>query len=155
MREMLCAIVLGGSVLAAPLPLRAHHAFTAVFDASKPITLQGTVTKVEWNNPHAWIYIDVQSPDGEVVNWAIEGGSPNALVRRGWKKTSLPIGEEIIIDGFLAKDGTPTANGRDITLPDGRQMFVGSSGTGAPLPNEKKPRGETPADPLRETDAAL
>ena len=132
MRGLLCAVVLGASVLVGQPPLRAHHAFTAVFDASKPVTLQGSVTKVEWNNPHAWIYIDVKSTDGDVVNWAVEGGAPNSLVRRGWKKTTLEIGLEIVVNGFLAKDGTPTANGRDITLPDGRKLFVGSSGTGAP-----------------------
>ena len=138
MRATLCAIVLGG-ILVSPSFLRAHHAFYAVFDASKSVTLRGKVTKVEWNNPHAWIYIDIESPDGEVVNWAVEAGSPNALVRRGWKKTSLPIGAEVIVDGYLAKDGTPTANGRDVMLPDGRKMFVGSPGAGGPaLANDEE-----------------
>ena len=136
MRGPLYAVLIGVSALVVQPPLRAHHAFTAVFDASKPVTLQGTVTKVEWYNPHAWIYIDVKSPDGDVVNYAVEGGSPNALTRRGWKKTTLAIGSAIVVDGFLAKDGTPTVNGKDITLPDGRTVFVGSSGTGAPYETE-------------------
>ena len=110
----------------------AHHAFAAEFDAKKPIKLQGTVTKVEWINPHAWIHIEVKRPDGTVEQWMIEGGTPNTLFRRGVNKNSLPAGTAIVVDGYQAKDGTLKANGRDITFPDGRKLFIGSTGTGAP-----------------------
>jgi hypothetical protein len=110
----------------------AHHAFSAEFDANKPIQLTGTVTKMEWINPHAWIHIDVKKPDGSVEKWMIEGGTPNTLLRRGFTKNSLAIGTEIKVDGYQAKDGSMRGNGRDLTLPDGRKLFMGSSGTGAP-----------------------
>jgi hypothetical protein len=118
-------------VLAAP-PLRAHHAFAAEFDAKKPVRLEGTVTKMEWINPHAWIHIDVKRPDGKVEQWMIEGGTPNTLLRRGFTKNSLQPGTVIVVDGYQAKDGSQKANGRDLTFPDGRKLFLGSSGTGAP-----------------------
>jgi hypothetical protein len=108
----------------------AHHAFTAEFDATKPVKLQGTVTRMEWINPHAWIHIDVKNPDGTVTSWMVEGGSPNTLLRNGVTKASVTAGMEIIVDGYKAKDGTNRANGRDITLPDGKKLFVGSSGDG-------------------------
>jgi hypothetical protein len=110
----------------------AHHAFSAEFDANKPVKLRGVVTKMEWINPHAWIHIDVKRSDGKVEKWMIEGGGPQALIRRGFNKNSLPVGTEIVVDGYQAKDGTLRANGRDLTLPDGRTLFMGSSGTGAP-----------------------
>jgi hypothetical protein len=113
-------------------PVRAHHAFAAEFDAEKPVKLQGTVTKMEWINPHTWIHIDVKTPNGKVESWMIEGGPPNALSRRGFTRDSLPVGAEILVEGFQAKDGSLRANGRDLTLADGRKLFVGSSGTGAP-----------------------
>ena len=120
-------------------PLAAHHAFTAEFDASKPVILRGTVTKMEWTNPHAWLHIDVKGSDGKVVNWAIECGAPNAMIRRGWNKNSIPLGTAVVVNGYQAKNGTPTANGANIDLPDGRKLFVGSSGTGAPDdPDAKK-----------------
>jgi Family of unknown function (DUF6152) len=110
----------------------AHHSFASEFDVNKPVTLHGTLTRMEWVNPHGWIYVDVRGADGKVVNWAIEAGGPNALLRRGLRKTDFPIGSDVVVKGFLAKNGTPTANGRTVTLADGRDFFLGSSGTGAP-----------------------
>jgi hypothetical protein len=111
----------------------AHHSFAAEFDASQPIQLTGTLTKMEWVNPHGWIYIDVKDQSGKVVNWAIEAGAPNALLRRGLRKTDFPIGSEVVVKGFRAKNGTPTANGQTVTFKDGRNFFLGASETpGAP-----------------------
>jgi hypothetical protein len=110
----------------------AHHAFSAEFDGNKPIQLTGTVTKMEWINPHAWIHIDVKKSDGTVENWMIEGGTPNVLIRRGLRKTDLPAGTVIVVQGFRAKDGGLRANGQNLTLPDGRQLLLGSSAPGAP-----------------------
>ena len=109
-----------------------HHSFAAEFDANKPITLKGTITKVDFVNPHSWLYINVTEPDGKVVNWAVEMGSPNGLIRRGVNKNSVPVGIEVTVEGYRAKDGTPTANGTTIRLPDGRQLFAGSSAPNAP-----------------------
>jgi len=122
-------IVIG--VIAA-VPVSGHHAFAAEFDATRPIKLRGTVMKMEWINPHTWIHIDVKKPNGRVERWMIEGGPPNALYRRGFTKDSLPTGIEILVDGFQAKDGSLRGNGTDLTFPDGRKLFLGSSGTGAP-----------------------
>jgi hypothetical protein len=124
--------VAGLALLLAVGPVRAHHAFSAEFDAKREVKLTGTVTKMEWINPHAWIHIDVKKPDGKVEQWMIEGGTPNALMRRGLTRDSLPAGTVIVVDGYQAKDGSLRANGRDLTFPDGRKLFLGSSGTGAP-----------------------
>ena len=110
----------------------AHHAFAAEFDSTKPVSLQGVVTKMEWINPHSWIHLDVKNADGTVTKWMIEGGTPNTLVRRGFTKDSLKVGTEIRVEGFRAKNGANRANGRDLVLPDGKRLFLGSSGTGAP-----------------------
>jgi len=120
-----------GLLLAAG-PVLAHHAFSAEFDAKKSLMLRGVVKKVEWINPHTWIHIDVKKQDGTVETWMIEGGTPNTLLRRGITKNSLVPGTEIVVDGFQALDGSTRANGRDVTFPDGRKLFLGSSGTGAP-----------------------
>ena len=132
MRKKLSVLIAGAGLLLAALPAMAHHAFSAEFDANKPIKLKGTVTKMEWINPHAWIHIDVKKADGSVESWMIEGGTPNTLLRRGFTKDSLKAGTEIAVDGYQAKDGSNRANGRDLTFADGRKLFMGSSGTGAP-----------------------
>ena len=134
MRTRLAVVlgVLGLFLAGAAGPVWAHHAFAAEFDSTKPVNFKGTVKKVEWVNPHVWIHIDVKKPDGTLEPWAIEGGTPNVLFRRGFTQQSLTAGTEIVIDGYRAKDGTRRANGRDLTFADGRKLFLGSSGTGAP-----------------------
>jgi len=112
--------------------LSAHHSFAAEFDANQPVQLKGTVVKVEWINPHTWIHLDVKKSDGSMERWMIEGGTPNTLLRRGLTKNSLPEGTELVVDGYKAKNGSNRANGRDLTFTDGRKLFMGSSGTGAP-----------------------
>jgi hypothetical protein len=130
--RMLAALTVAVSLLAMAVPAGAHHAFSAEFDVARPITLKGVVTEIEWVNPHSWIHIDVKGPDGKVQSWMIEAGPPGALVRRGWSKASVPPGLEVLVEGYQAKDGSLRANGRDVTLPDGRRLFAGSAGTGAP-----------------------
>lgn len=129
MRTILASVFV---LIATAVPALSHHAFSAEFDANKPVKLRGSVTKVELINPHSWIHIDVKGADGKVVSWAIEGGTPNTLFRLGITKDSLPVGTEILVDGYQAKDGTNRANGRDITLTDGKKIFMGGSSPGAP-----------------------
>jgi hypothetical protein len=126
------------SVMLIAAPLSAHHAFSSEFDADKPLQLEGTVSQMEWVNPHAWIHIDVKKPDGTTEEWMIEGGTPNTLMRRGVSRDTLKIGTEVKVTGYQAKDGSNRANGRDITYPDGRKLFLGSTGTGAPYEAEAK-----------------
>ena len=126
MRTTRIVALAGLAVMLAAASATAHHAFSAEFDPDKPVSLQGAITKAEWLNPHAWVYIDVKGPDGTVVNWAIEMGPPNALLRRGWKKSSMQPGAVIKVDGFAAKNGKEFANATDITLPDGTKIFAGT-----------------------------
>jgi hypothetical protein len=126
MRTRLVLMLVGG-VLLATLPARAHHSFAAEFDVNQPVTLNGTLTKMEWLNPHGWIYIDVAQPDGKVVNWAIEAGAPTALLRRGLRKTDFPAGIEVVVEGYRAKGGAPRANGKTVKFKDGRNFFLGAS----------------------------
>jgi hypothetical protein len=134
MRTKLCIVAAGLGLLAAltAAPVAAHHAFNAEFDAKRPVKFKGTVTKMVWVNPHAWIYVDVKKADGSVEEWMVEAGTPNTLLRRGLTRQSLPVGTEITVDGYQSKDGSLRANGRDLTLPNGQTLFIGSSGTGAP-----------------------
>ena len=121
-------LVLAGSAGSAS----AHHAFAAEFDADRPVQFEGTVVRMEWVNPHVWIHLEVDLPDGTTDRWAFEGGTPNVLFRRGFTRRSLDLGTRVVVDGYQAKDGTNRANGRDLTFTDGTKLFLGSSGTGAP-----------------------
>jgi hypothetical protein len=135
--KLTVAVVTGGLLLAA-VPAWAHHAFAAEFDSKKPVHLTGIVSKVELINPHAWIHIEVTGQDGKVTSWMVEAGSPNVLLRRGFTKASVASGTQVVVEGYQAKDGSNRANGRDITLPDGKKLFLGSSGTGAPYESNKE-----------------
>jgi hypothetical protein len=132
MRTHLVVLLAGLGLVLAAVPVSGHHGFAAEFDAKKPVKLKGTITRTEWINPHTWIHLAVKKPNGSVESWMIEGGPPNALFRRGFTKNSLPTGIEILVEGFQARDGSLRTNGREITFPDGRKLFVGTSGTGAP-----------------------
>jgi hypothetical protein len=141
MSRNLALVLTAGAALLASAPAWGHHAFAAEFDAEKPVKFKGTVTKMEWINPHAWIHIDVKGEDGKVTPWMVEAAAPNALLRRGWTKNSLPAGTEILVEGYQAKDGANRANGSIITTPDGKKLFVGSSagdpGAAPGAPKEK------------------
>ena len=154
MRTILAVLVISMvAMFLAPVWVSAHHAFAAEFDGNKPVMLKGTITKMEWVNPHAWIYITVKKPDGTTENWMIEGGTPNTLVRRGLRKTDVQAGTEIVVDGYRAKDGSLRANGKNITLPDGRQLLIGSEATGSPL--EGRDTTDAPADTPAKKPAPL
>ena len=136
MPTKLCIIVSAAALLALAVPAVAHHSFAAEFDADKPITVKGAVTKMDWVNPHSWIYVDVKGDKGEVVNWRFEMGPPNALLRMGWRKDSVPAGTAVEIQGYRAKNGEPVANAKQVKLPDGRELFSG--GSTPTLPGETK-----------------
>ena len=124
-------LILAAAAVAAAVPAWAHHSFAAEFDEKVPLKLRGTVTKVEFINPHSWIHIDVKNSDGTVTNWGVEGGSPNSLFRLGFTRDALPVGTEIVVDGYQAKDGSFRAVGKDLTFTDGRRLFLGGSAPGA------------------------
>ena len=132
-RGLFVGLALAPALACTAAPARAHHSFAAQYNADNRIEFEGTVTRMEWVNPHAWIHIAVEKDDGTTEAWMVEGGAPNALLRRGFNKNSLPPGTVIMVEGYQAKDGAMRANGRDITFEDGTKLFVGSSGTGAPL----------------------
>ena len=129
---LMIAMAGAGLLLATAVPVVAHHAFGAEFDANRPVLLKGKIVKVELVNPHAWIHVEVPKDGGGTEVWMVEGGTPNTLLRRGITKNSLAIGTDVVVDGYQSKDRSTRANGRDITFPDGRKLFMGSSGTGAP-----------------------
>ena len=130
MRCLPATLVLG-VMLAAAIPVSAHHSFAAQFDGSKPVTLVGSITRVEWRNPHIWVYLDVHEADGKVTKWECEGGAPNALTRQGWSRDNLKLGEELTVDGWRAKDGTNTCNARTWKLANGQAVLAGSSNANA------------------------
>src|SRR5262245_64780353 len=128
-RKLMRVVVSLGALMATALPVSAHHSFSARFDSNKQVTLEGTVVMMEWVNPHSWLHIDVPQPDGSVVRWKIEGGSPSVLFRKGWNRDSLPAGTKVKVVGFQAKDGSFRASSRDLQFPDGRRMDLGGSAT--------------------------
>lgn len=124
--QRMALFVVGVALLSAQT-LIAHHSFAAEFDRNSPVTLTGSVTRVDWGNPHIWVFMDVKDDTGKVSNWGVEGGAPNALFRNGWRKDSLKVGDTVTVEGFKSKDGLPRANANRVTLPDGRRVFAGSS----------------------------
>lgn len=139
MRATLGVLVAGLGLLVSAVPALAHHSFAAEFDNTKPVTLKGQVTKIDWMNPHIWIYIDVKDESGKVTTWQCEGGPPNTLTRNGWTKNALKSGDQVTIEGFKAKDATNTCDSRSVTLPDGRRVFAGTPDDGGP--NARKAGG--------------
>ena len=137
-RPAITVAAAGALFVLAAVPAWAHHAFAAEFDAKQPVKFRGVVTRMEWTNPHVWIHVDVKQPDGTVEKWSIEAGTPNVLFRRGFTKQALLPGTEIIVDGYRSKDGARRANGRDLTLPDGRTLFLGGSSSDAPDANRDR-----------------
>lgn len=138
-KTAVASLVIGIGLFLGATPSPGHHAFSSEFDATKPVRLRGTISKMEWINPHAWLHIEVRNESGAVENWMIEAGPPGALVRRGWRKDSVKPGVEVLVEGYRAIDGSNKANGRDVTLPDGTRLFAGSSGSGAPY--DRQPQG--------------
>jgi hypothetical protein len=132
MRVTLTLVCAGMMLAAAAAPVRAHHSFASEFDSNKPVKFTATIVKMEWINPHSWMHIEVKKPDGTSEAWMIEAGSPNSLFRRGINKNTVKPGMVVVVDGYQARDGSRRANGRDVTLPEGRKLFLGSQGTGAP-----------------------
>lgn len=128
--KLVVALALAGGFFLTALPVQAHHSFAAEFDINAPITLKGTLTKMDWVNPHGWIYVDVVGEDGKVVNWAIEAGGPTQLLRRGLRKTDFPAGTKVVVEGYKAKSGAPKANGKNVRFEDGRNFFLGASEAG-------------------------
>jgi hypothetical protein len=129
MKTNFCIAILAAGLVTTAAPVWAHHAFAAEFDVNKRVKLSGTITKVEWTNPHAWLYVDVKDENGKVTNWSFELGSPNGLIRKGWRRTSLKLGDQVTVEGYAAKDGSNIANARSVTLADGSQVFSGSPET--------------------------
>ena len=125
MKQMLALLIAG--MLAAPMPALAHHSFASEFDSEKPVTVQGAVFKVEWTNPHIWVYVDMKDAGGKVERWQCEGGSPNTLTRQGWRRDTLKVGDQVVIEGFRAKNGSNTCNSRVVKTADGKRLFAGSS----------------------------
>jgi hypothetical protein len=126
------ALALAVAFSGSAIPAHAHHSFAAEFDINQPVRLMGKVTRIEWSNPHTYFYIDVADTSGKITNWAIEGPSPGALSRRAWQKDDLKVGDTVVVEGYRAKNGSNTANGRRVTLPDGRRLYGGSPGDGGP-----------------------